>query len=219
MTNSRFLRRAAARVRFGDLRRTEPLSAWGSRRGAPIDRWYIERFLAERAAAVSGSALEVKSDLYATRFGATSVDVVDIDSDNPRATVVGDLCAADTLSPGAYDVALITQTLQLVSDPPVAVRRLVESLRPGGSLLVTVPTLSRLVDESDRWRWTPAGLADLLGRAAPSGAAVESVGLGNGLSARAFLFGLSADDLDDDVLERRDPRYPLVAAGRLTLPA
>ena len=120
----RFLRGLYTRARFGDLRRTEPLSSWGSRRGQPVDRWYIERFLAEHSSHVHGHALEVKSDTYATRYGAASVDVVDIDADNDQATVVGDLCERGTLPTAAYDVAVVTQTLQSVADPLAAVRHL-----------------------------------------------------------------------------------------------
>jgi hypothetical protein len=37
-------------VRFGDLDRLTPISrGWGFDRGAPIDRFYIERFMAPRA--------------------------------------------------------------------------------------------------------------------------------------------------------------------------
>jgi SAM-dependent methyltransferase len=206
------IRRTYARARFGDLDRIEPVSSWGTHRGRPVDRWYVERYLTERSDAVRGNSLEVKDDLYSSRFGASSVDVVDIDAGNERATVVGDLCAADTLAPATYDVAVVTQTLQLVPDPALAVQHLVRALRPGGSLLLTVPTMSRIVDGFDRWRWTPAGMRHLLTTAVPS-ADVEVAGLGNGLTARAFLFGLAADDLAEDVLATVDERYPLVVGA------
>lgn len=211
-------RAAALRMRFGNLRRTEPLSAWGSQRGKPVDRWYIERYLADHAELVCGDALEVKDDMYATRYGATTVDVVDIDPGNTAATVVGDLCRPGTLQRGRYDVAIVTQTLQLMADPAEAVRNLLAGLRPGGCLLLTVPTLSRLVDDSDLWRWTPAGLRRLLAASAPAGADVEVTGLGNGLAARAFLFGLATQDLDEVVLAKPDPHYPLLVGARVRLP-
>ncbi|NEM05926.1 methyltransferase domain-containing protein [Geodermatophilus normandii] len=215
----RVARRLYTRVRFGDLDRFTPLSSWGWKRGTPVDRWYIERFLTGHADLVHGSALEVKSDLYASRLGARSVDVLDIDADNALATVVGDVCDPDVLPQSAYDVAVITQTLQLVDDPVTAVRHLAAALRPGGALLVTVPTMSRLVDDSDRWRWTPRGLEHLLRAAAPPDATVEVAGLGNGLTARAFLFGLSAEEVGEASMRHTDPHYPLVAGGVLRVPA
>ena len=213
------MRRAATRARFGDLRRLEPLSKWGSTRGVPVDRWYIERYLSDRAHLVRGHALEVLEDLYASRYGAESVDVLDIDADNPRATVIGDLCHPATLSPGRYDVAVVTQTLQLIPRPLDAVRNVISALKPGASLLVTVPALSRLANDLDRWRWTPLGLQELLTEAAPAGAEVVTTGLGNGLAARAFLFGLAVRDVGEQVLERSDPDYPVVVGARVVVPS
>lgn len=193
------------------------MSSWGTQRGVAVDRWYIEKYLGDSAHLIHGRALEVKGDAYATRFGASSVEIVDIDAANAKATIVGDLCLPGTLPTQAFDVAVVTQTLMLLADPRAAVAHLVAALRPGGTLLVTVPTLSRLIDETDRWRWTPSGLRDLLASAAPPGAEVEAVGLGNGLAARAFLFGLAVEDLDAEVLGRTDPWYPLIAAGSIRI--
>jgi hypothetical protein len=46
---------------------------------------------------------------------------------------------------------------------------------------------------------------------------VDCVGFGNGLAARAFLFGLAVSDLDEDVLGRSDEDYPVVVAARVGL--
>jgi hypothetical protein len=213
------LQRARLRVLFGSLRRTESLTQWGYQRGLPVDRWYIESFLTERAHLVRGRVLEVKSDGYATRLGASEVDVVDIDASNARATVVGDLCNPATLDVDRYDAAIITQTLQFVPDVEAALRNLLMSLRAGGSLLITVPTLSRLDGPGDRWRWTPHGFEQQL-RTALAGrpAGVEVAGLGNGLSARAFLFGLAVDDLPGEALAAHEPSLPLVVAACVRLP-
>ena len=210
--------RAAVAARFGDVRRTAPLTEWGEERGTAVDRWYLERFLREHAASVHGLVLEVKSDQYASSLGAAQVEVLDIDPANARAVVVGDVCDAATLSAGRYDAVVFTQTLQLVDDPAAAVRNLLSSLRPGGTLIVTVPCLSRLVDGSDRWRWTPAGLRHLLEQAGGPDVELTVVGMGNGLAARAFLFGLAAEDLAPQALTAQDDDYPLVVGALVRLP-
>lgn len=207
-------RSAATRARFGDLARTAPLGRWGYERGTPVDRWYIRRWLLEHAQHVRGHALEVKEDLYASELGAATVEVLDIDAGNPRATLVGDLCGPGTLPDERYDAALVTQTLQFVADPGAAVQHLVAALRPGASLLLTVPCLSRVDGPADRWRWTPAGLRELLDGCVP-GAVREVEGLGNGLAGRAFLFGLAAEDLPHQALQVADAALPLVVAARL----
>lgn len=207
-------RAAATRARFGDLSRTAPLDRWGHERGTAVDRWYIRRWLHQQSAHVRGHVLEVKEDRYASGLGAATVEVVDIDPGNPLATLVADLCVPGALPAARYDAAVVTQTLQFVTDPHAAVRHLVAALQPGGSLLLTVPCLSRLDGPADRWRWTPAGARDLLEDCAP-GAVREVSGLGNGLAGRAFLFGLAAEDLPAGVLEAADPALPLLVAARI----
>jgi SAM-dependent methyltransferase len=206
------------RLRFGDLTRTSPLSEWGFERGTPIDRWYIERYLEGCSSVITGHALEVQDDLYASRYGAQQVDVLDIDPTNARATIVGDLCSAETLRDNQYDTVLVTQTLQLVVDPAAALRNLVRSLRPGGSLLLTAPTTSRLAAAEDRWRWTPAGMRTLLDSVTPAGSRVEVLGMGNLLSCRAFLIGAGAEELDADILAQTDSMYPLLVGAHVQLP-
>ncbi|MGH7895327.1 MAG: glycosyltransferase, partial [Candidatus Binatia bacterium] len=86
-------------VRFGSLRRLTPISReYGFDRGVPIDRYYIETFLARHAADVRGRALEIKDDTYTRRFGGdrvTARDVLCLEADDPHATIVGDLVSAD----------------------------------------------------------------------------------------------------------------------------
>ena len=57
--------------------------------------------------------------------------MVDIDASNERATVVGDLCDPTTLDVDRYDAAIITQTLQFVSDVEAALRNLISKPASG----------------------------------------------------------------------------------------
>jgi SAM-dependent methyltransferase len=211
-------RAAALRARFGDLARTQPLTPWGYERGTPVDRWYLEAWLQQNASAVTGRVLEVKADQYSSSLGAAEVEVLDIDPGNPHADVVGDVCDPATVPQGRYDAAVVTQTLQFVDDPAAAVRNLLRGLRPGGALLLTVPCLSRLCDQSDRWRWTPPGISHLLSSVVPPGADVSVTGRGSTLAARAFLFGLAAEDLPAASLAVDDPSCPLVVCASVRVP-
>ena len=210
-------RRSVARARFGSLSRVAPLTEFGYERGTPVDRPCIARYLEANAGLVRGRVLEVKEDAYATALGAGSVDVVDIDAGNPLATVVGDLCSPGTLAEGAYDAAVVTQTLMLLRRPDLALQNLAAALRPGGALLLTVSAAARVIDDGDRWRWTPNGLAALLADAVPN-AEVTVQGLGNGLLVRAFLFGLAAEDLDPAAYKVDDPAYPLIVGACVRRP-
>lgn len=191
------------------------MSRWGFDRGTPVDRWYIERFLTSHRADVRGHVLEVKEDLYATRLGAESVDVLDIDPANRRATIVGDLCEPDTLPASAFDAIVLTQTLQFLPHPRRALEQLVTALRPGGVMLITVPTMSRVADDLDRWRWTPTGFREAV---AGLGCTAGIAGTGNALACRAFLMGLAAQDLHPAALAEDDPAFPLVVTASLRKP-
>lgn len=206
------LKRLVTRARWSSLRRTSPLSKWGFERGTPIDRWYIERFLDNHQECIGGRTLEVLEDLYASRLGAANVDVVDIDPSNAAATIRGDLCRRGTLPEAAFDAIVMTQTLQFLPDPRRALVNLVAALKPGATMLVTVPAISRVADETDRWRWTPHGLQDLI---AGLGCATSVEGKGNLLTTRGFLMGLAIEELPTTALRVQDPAFPLIVTARL----
>lgn len=210
------------RVRFGDLRRLAPISrSFGFDRGQPIDRYYIERFLGRHAADVRGRVLEIGEDAYTHRFGGGRVmqsDVLDLKSDNPRASFVTDLTSAADVPSDAFDCVIFTQTLQFIYDAPAAIATLHRVLRQGGVLLGTFPATSQIcrydMDRwGDYWRFTTAAIRRLLGDAfGLERVAVESYG--NVLAAISFLQGLAAQDLRQHELDAHDPDYELLIVGR-----
>jgi SAM-dependent methyltransferase len=219
------LRRRQRPAVWGNLRRQRPFSDyWGFDRGLPVDRFYIETFLSRHAEAVQGRVLEVRDRTYTQLFGGASVtrtDVVDIDPANAEATIVADLTVRDSLSDQRFDCIIVTQTLQYVDDPAAAIANLWTVLAPGGTMLLTVPSLQRIDPDApdvDRWRFTPNGLDDLV-RSEAAGADFEIVGYGNLLASTAFLMGLSAEELRPSELEHNDPDFPLVACARVRRPS
>jgi hypothetical protein len=210
-------------ARRGAARRLVPLSReWGSERGGIIDRHYIEAFLAANSDAIHGAVLEVGERVYTRRFGGlaeqpvTSSDVLDPDPRHPEATVIGDLTRPGDLPSGRWDCVICTQVLGLIYDVHAAVATLERILRPGGTLLATVPacvTLCRPDHDlwGDFWRFTPASSRELFATAFEA-TGLHVVPYGNLVSAAAFLQGLSSDELSREELEQHDPRYP-VAIG------
>ena len=220
----RLVRRLRFPVRWGSLRRTEPLSSYyGLDRGLPVDRFYIEGFLARNAEDVRGRVLEVHDANYTRRFGADRIDdseVIDIDETNPEATLIADLAEPGSLPAGRFDCVILTQTLQYPKDPETALRNVWESLAPRGTALITVPCLARIDPDHpaiDRWRFTALGLQTLLARACP-GAELEVAAHGNVLVGVAFLMGMAAEDLNQSELEHEDDRFPLVVCARVRKP-
>jgi SAM-dependent methyltransferase len=208
-------------VNLGDLRRLEPFSLdFGFDRGRPIDRGYIEEFLARHRRDVRGRVLEVGDDGYTRQFGGPAVvthDVLHVDDGNARATLVGDLADGRDFPSNAFDCIILTQTLHLVFDLRAAVATLHRMLKAGGVLLVTVPGVSS-IDRGEwgaTWYWslTPAALQRLLEeRFGREGVAVSCQG--NVLAATAFLYGLVDSELEREELESPDPHYPVIVAAR-----
>ncbi len=213
-------------VRLGSLRRIAPISrVFGLDRGACIDRYYIERFLARHAADIRGRVLEIADDRYTRAFGGTRVrqsDVLHVEPGNLSATVVADLRSAPEIASDTYDCIIFTQTLQFIPDPRTALATLHRILRPGGVLLATCSGISQISrHDMDRWgeywRFTSLGLRRLLEEHFPAGC-VNVEAWGNVLSAVAFLHGLAQEDLPASALDHRDPDYELVLTARAAKP-
>ena len=208
-------------LNVGRIRSSKPLSNdWGYDRGTPIDRHYIEGFLARHAADVKGRVLEVQEDDYSRRFGGdrvSQVDILNVDDSNPRATIVGDLADAATLPAGQFDCIILTQTLHLVFDMAAAIANVHRALRPGGVLLITVPGISPLdaLAFRDSWYWslTEPSLRRLLsGPFDPQKVELET--FGNLYAATAFLHAAAVEEVSKRKLDRFDRRYPVIVAAR-----
>lgn len=213
------LRRIRRPAWLGTIRRTKPLSdTWGRDRGRPIDRYYVESFLGENRAAVTGRVVEIADRRYTRRFGTgvTASDVLDVDAGNREASLVANLCDPSALPEDAYDCAIITQTLQYVYDVEAAARGVHRLLRPGGVALVTVPAVSRIAVSAgvqrEFWRFTYASCAQVFGGvfAGP----VDVRARGNVLVAVAFLVGMAREELSTEELEFDDPYFPVLITVR-----
>lgn len=211
-------------IDFGDLGRTTPVSRnWGFDRGTPIDRLYIERFLEAHAADIRGRVLEVSNNDYTLRYGGARVthsDVLHHCEGNPRATVVADLTEPCTRLEGAFDCIICTQTLQFIYEARRAVAQLHRWLKPGGTLLATVPGISQVSREDmqqtgDYWRFTDAALKRMLGDEF-GGEAIEVHAHGNVLASVCLLQGVAVEDCDRALLLEDDPQFQLLLTVRAT---
>jgi SAM-dependent methyltransferase len=215
------LRRVRGRARgalLGLRRNTAPISRhWGFDRGTPIDRYFIERFLAEHRDDIRGDVLEVMDNRYADAFGSDVrvADVLDIDPENPRATVVGDLTLPESLPERRYDCFVLTQTLQFTFDVAAAVRSVARVLRPSGVALVTLPSVSKIAPSAgvdrDFWRFTSASSRELFRQRFEE---VDVRAYGNVLTCAAFLYGFATEELTQRELDEHDVLFPMLIAVR-----
>ncbi|HKP11992.1 MAG TPA: glycosyltransferase [Blastocatellia bacterium] len=210
-------------VNFGDLRRLTPMSrVFGFDRGTPVDRYYIEDFLARNADRVRGRVLEVGDDSYTRRFGGERVthrDVLHVSEDNPQATVIADLASADHVPSDTFDCIILTQTLHLIYDVRAALATLRRILKPGGVLLTTFPGITQIdhFDWGGSWYWAFTALSArrLFGEVFPA-ASLQVETRGNVLAATAFLQGIALEELRKDELDYNDPDYQVIITVRAT---
>lgn len=210
------------RISFGSLRRLTPVSnVFGYDRGRPIDRYYIESFLTQHAGLVRGRVLEVGDDSYSKEFGGSRIsyqDVLHVVPGHPGATIIADIANAPHIPSDTFDCIIFTQTLQYLYDPHAAIATLFRILKPGGTLLATMPGLSRILrdqadTESDCWRFTEFSVKRLFAESFDN-FTVQTYG--NVLSAVAFMEGLATFELRKEELEYHDPDFQVVIAVRAT---
>jgi SAM-dependent methyltransferase len=215
------VRRLYGRLAIGpaQFNRDHPLSLeYGYDRGTPIDRYYIEDFLAANASDIRGRVLEVGDNSYSRRFGGERVTKQDVLHVHPhaKATIVGDVTDPGTLPSAAFDCIIFVQTLHLIYDMTTALRELRRALRPGGLLLITVPGVSS-VDRGqwgNSWYWslTQLSVERLLLQSFDS-AHVSVQTFGNLFAATAFLHGACVEEVDAEKLKPLDEAYPVTIAA------
>lgn len=227
LDNAKVLAKALIRRRtviaFDDMKAAQPISrSFGTERGRPIDRYYIEQFLSRHRHLIVGVGLEVAEIKYLTAFGVglTSRQIL-----VPEATIakggpeVDGVIVADLTQPGTVPVSVAdcfvcTQTLNVIYDVRSAVASARKLLKPGGTFLGTVAAISQVSRyDADRWgdywRFMPQGIDRLLRES--FGENVSLHVYGNELAARALLRGISCEDLPSpSLLDVSDADYPVI---------
>ncbi len=227
----RYARAVARRLRsrfilFGTLRHTEPVNlAFGMDRGTPVDRNYLDRFLAERSTVITGRAMEVGGSDYLERFGhdLTSIDVLHVAEGSAGATIVADLTSCPQIPDDSFDCIVLTQTLHYVFDMRAAVAEIYRILAPGGTVLCTVPGLSQISRYDmdlwgDRWRLTSLSARELFTTAFPEDQ-VKVETFGNALAGLCFIEGIPAERLSIKELAVNDPDYQILVAVEARKPS
>lgn len=209
------------------LRRVRPLRrAFGWRKGRPVDRYYIESFLARWSEDIRGHVLEIGDNTYTRRFGREQViqsEVLHAKHGNDQATIVASLADGEGIPSESFDCIILTQTLQFIYNIRGALSTLARILRPGGVLLATFPGTSQIArydmnEWGEYWRFTTLSARELFGEAFP----VENLTVeahGNVLATIALLHGIVTEELRPEELDYWDPDYELSICVRAVRPA
>ncbi len=210
-------------VKPHSLWRVRPISrVYGMDRGFPVDRYYIEGFLAEHAQDIYGRVLEIADNKYTLKFGGSRVtqsDVLHVEAGHSDVTIVADLTRGDELPSNAFDCIICTQTLPFIYEVHAAVKTLHRILKPGGVMLVTLPGITKISSYDvgrwgHYWSFTALSTRRLLGETFGTDA-VEVASRGNVLTATAFLHGLASEELSKAELEHSDLDYEVILTARV----
>lgn len=220
-TRARCVSRGLPLPRWGNLRRVRPFSdCYGFDRGTPIDRYYLDRFLAEHRADITGDVLEVQTSDHTRRYGSNlrRTDTVDINAQFD-ATYTCDLAASQGVVPtAAYDCFLVPNTLSFLRDLDGCLRHALRVIRPGGTILATTAVLGPMDQNAkDYWRLSADGWREVGERVWP-GCDIGVRAYGNCLSATAAIMGLAVEELTPAELDVEDPKYPVLVGVRCRKP-
>ncbi|NES18031.1 MAG: glycosyltransferase [Symploca sp. SIO3E6] len=210
-------------VKFGSLRRLTPISRiFGFDRGQPVDRYYMEKFLASHAEDIRGRVLEIGDNSYTQQFGSdrvTQSDILHPEAGNPEATIVGDLAHAEHIPSDSFDCFILTQTLQYLYDLRSAAETVYRILKPGGVALVTLPGITPAPEYNWSWYWSFTQVsAQLLFEEFFPKTHLKVETYGNVLAATAVLQGLAIGEVEKKELDYHDPSYQLLVTVRAEKP-
>jgi ubiquinone/menaquinone biosynthesis C-methylase UbiE len=140
----------------------------------------------------------------------TRSDILDIDINNPKATIYGDLRFMPQIKENTYDCIILTQTLQYIDDYSAAIRECHRILKPGGVLLATVPTVARIGYSGvsgDYWRFTKAGAEYSFKKVFKE---VKAEAFGNLRTCFKSLVGASQEFSNKTEMNYPDSNFPLI---------
>jgi SAM-dependent methyltransferase len=197
-------------VDWGSLRRSHPIcKRFGFSRGTPIDRYYLDKFVAQIRNRVVGATVEIggarqNRELYRltnvseyTAIDAEAHDYVD---------VVGDAHESSLLAPDSADSILAFNVLEHCADPWLVARNMHRWLRTGGCAFCMVPNAQRVHNfPRDYWRPLPDGVNWLF----RDFGSRELSQYGNPTSVIASHLGIAAEELTQAELDAQHPDYPV----------
>lgn len=210
-------------IDFGGFDRLTPVSdVFGYDRGQPIDRYYIEAFLAANREDIKGRCLELGDPAYITKYGqnVTQADVLHYVDGNPQATIIGDLTDAPHIPDNSFDCIIFTQTIQMIYEPKAALETLHRILKPGGVALVTTAGIAKIGRRLGRdpwgeyWHFTAQSLRRVVSEIwDETGITIDTYG--NVMTACSFLQGLASEELLSEQLDHRDEDFEVVVTAHL----
>lgn len=209
LTADNLLTVSVGAIDFGDLKRKLPFCPqFGHFRGTPIDRYYLDKFVAEIRSEVKATTLEIggskrNRELY--KFtNATSYLAMDLAGS--ELDITGDAHDPEVIEEGSLDTIVLFNVLEHCERPWIVVDNLYRWLKPQGQVFCMVPNAQRVHRvPQDYWRIFPDALNSLFARFPRRKLYVY----GNPLTTLAAYYGIAAEELSPEELDYYHPNYPV----------
>lgn len=210
LTAERLLTVPIGAIDFGDFKREEPFCPrFGNLRGTAIDRYYLNKFIAEIRSEVKGVTLEIggskiNRELY-NFTNTSSYLTMDVDG-GADLDIVGDAHDPNAVDEASLDSIVLFNVLEHCERPWVVVDNIYQWLKPGGQVFCLVPNAQRLHrTPRDYWRIFPDALDSLFARFPQRKLYVY----GNLLTTMATYYGIASDELSREELDYYNENYPV----------
>ncbi|MCM1038077.1 MAG: class I SAM-dependent methyltransferase [Ruminococcus sp.] len=194
---------------------------FGTERGKPIDRYYIEMFLDNHKKWIRGDSLEIAETTYSVKYGEDRLKnayMLHVDGWGENA-LKGNLETGEGIEENRFDTVIITQTLMFIYDIQSAARNTYRMLKPGGTALITVAGISQISRyDADNWGSYYSFHEDAVRRLFEplfTKEKTEILSYGNVKTAVSLLYGLCCEDLKVSDFQTNDPDYPVIIGAFL----
>ena len=201
---------AAHQLDWGTMRRRFAICEWfGFSRGAPVDRYYLDRFVAEIRERVVGEVLEIggrsaNRELYGFP-NVTRYQTLDM-RPGPGVDIVGDAHDPAIHPPDSVDSIVAFNVLEHCEQPWKVVENMRLWLRRGGWAFCMVPNAQRIhAMPRDYWRALPEAVQWMFRDFSTR----EIRQYGNPTTVIAAYLGIAAEELSRDELDEIHLDYPV----------
>lgn len=197
---------------------TEPISRqFGTERGTPVDRYYIDEFLKNHSELICKDVLEIEDNIYTVRFGKDHVIrsiVMDVNAQDSNVSFNGNLETGEGIKEEIADCFILTQTLMYIFDLKNAAHNINRILKSGGTALITCSGISqnsiRCTDNYGCYFNFNKDVFVKMFQDETSLQVVETGSYGNVKTVSAHLNGLCCEDLAESDFRPNDKYYPLI---------
>lgn len=204
----------------------KPISRlFGTDRGKPIDRYYIEKFIEEQSALIYGNVMEIGGRDYSQKYGEGKIDksyVLHVTEAKDALSIKGNLETGEGIPENLIDCFILTQTLPFMFDINSAAKNILRVLKPGGYALITVPGISQISRyDMDRWghywSFTDLSLKRLFNQFISDDCIQINI-CGNVKTSACFLYGLALEELSAEELSYSDKDYQMLITAVIKKP-